>query len=425
MKIQRQRILLIVVAFALVITPAFMPVSAGIAPAREAASQEIPPAVQQLINQAFQAVSQTIINNAEKINQWKNEALAAAQKTVRDFTGCPSNAAQTLYNNLKNKRSSLQQIIAAANLADQQAQAARQTCRNTVPNTAAFRTACDLAYNNLPFAGIKAAAQVALNAVNAAINVLKNLKCISGCNKTASLVFPTVSIQAGEPQTVDITICTQWQPGQFTFNSDAGNGELSASVLAKLPKCKATTTFRLAGCEWRLDVLLDNLKRIRVIPPEVELRQVNLDIPTTRVRYISGINQTCSQPLRVCKQFTASGTVTFELGSNPIASLQSALQSVTGNCTQEITVGCLNPPFGLTPVYSTIQIPDPTKARITWEGARIKPGSITVDLTKFRSACTPKPLKIPGPPQINIGKQVVNFPFLCLQPQFRNLVANQ
>lgn len=425
MKIQRQRILLIVVAFSLILTPAFMPVSAGITPARETTAQGIPPAVQQLINQAFQAVSQVVIQNAEKINQWKNEALAAAQKTVKDFTGCPSNAAQTLYNDLKNKRASLQQIISAANAADQQAQAARQTCRNSVPNNATFKTACDLAYNNLPFAGIKASAQAALSAVNTAIYVLKNLKCISGCNKTATLVFPTVSIQSGEPQTVDIKVCTQWEPGEFIFNSDAGNGELSAFVLAKLPKCKATSTFQLAGCEWKLDVLLDNLKRIRVIPPDVELSQVKLDVPTSRVRYISGFNQTCSQPFKICKQFTSSGTVTFDLGGNPIASLQSALQNVTGTCTQEVTVGCLNPPFGITPTYSTIQVPDPTKAKITWEGGRLRPGSITVDLTKFRNACTPKPLKIPGIPKIDIGKQVVNFPFLCLQPQFSNLVANQ
>jgi hypothetical protein len=425
MKRQRQCLLLIVIATSLVLTPAFMPVSAGSPPEREATSQGIPPAVQQLINQAFQSVSQVVIQNAEKINQWKSEALAAAQKTAKDFTGCPSNAAQNLYNNLKNNRASLQQIIAAATVADQQAQAARQTCKNTVPNTATFKTACDVAYNNLPFVGIKVSAQAALNAVNAALNLLKNLKCISGCSKTATLVFPTVSIQPGEPQTVDIRVCSEWEPGQFTFNADSGNGELSASALAKLPKCNATKTFRLAGCEWKLDVLLDNLKRIRLIPPEVQLPQVKLEVPTSSVRYISGFNQSCSQPFKICKQFTSSGTVTFDLGANPIASLQSALQSITGTCTQEITVGCLNPVFGLTPVYSTIQVPDPTKAKITWTDGRLNPGSIMVDITQFRTACTPRPLRIPGPPKIIIGKQVVNFPFLCLQPQFSNLVANQ
>ncbi len=390
-------------------------------------AQSIPPAVQQLINQAFQTISAVIINNANKVNQWKNEAIEAGKKTASDFTSCPSPAAQNLYNDLKNKRTSLNQVIADATAADIQAQTARANCRNTVPNTAAFKAACDAAYNNLPFAGIKTSAQAALASVNAAIETLKNLKCISGCGKTASLVFPTVSVTQGTPKGANVTVCDQWEPGQFSFNADAGNGELSAAVNAKLPKCKSTETYPLAACEWNLQTILSNLKLLKMVPPEVTLPRATLDIPKQSVRILSGLNQgTCNQPFKVCKQISGSADITLTLGADPIASLNSALQSVSASCTQQVTVGCLNPPFGLTPSYTTVQIPDVTKAKLTWTGEPgVKGGSITFDLSKFDVACTPKPLMFPGMPKVNVGKQTINFPFLCTQPQYSNVVANQ
>ncbi len=424
MKNHKRRIVLMVIMLSLVFTSSL---TLRHPAASTANAQDIPPQVQQLINQAFQTVKNTVIKNAEKVQQWKNDAVAAAQKTAEDFTGCPSPAAQSLYNDLKNKRTHLNQVVIDATAADAQASQARQTCKNTVPNTAAFKAACDLAYNNLPFSTIKASAQTALTSVNLAIAALKNLKCVSGCSKTASMVFPTVSITPGSAQTADITVCTQWDPGQFNFNANSGNGELSASVLAKLPKCKQTQTYKLAGCEWKLDVILANLKLLKIVPPEVTLPQLSLDIPNQSVKIINGFNQgTCSQPFKVCTGISGSASFDFQLGANPVTSLQNAMQSVASSCTQQTTVGCLNPPFGIAPTYATVQIPDPSKAQIKWTGAlKVKPGSITFDLTKLGNACTPRPLKIPGLPVVKTGKQVVNFPFLCLQPQLSNLVANQ
>jgi len=395
--------------------------------ANAANPQDIPPQVQQLINQAFQLVKNTVIKNAEKVQQWKNDAMAAAQKTAEDFTGCPSPAAQSLYNDLKTKRTHLNQVIMDATAADAQATQARQTCRNTVPNTPAFKAACDAAYNNLPFSTIKGTAQAALATVNTAITALKNLKCVSGCSQTASMVFPAVNVTPGPTQSADITVCTQWEPGQFNFNANSGNGELSASVLAKLPKCKQTQTYRLAGCEWKLDVILNSLKSLKIIPPEVTLPQFSLNVPAKSVQIINGFNQSsCSQPFKVCTGISGSAKFEFQLGSNPLTSLQNAMQSVASSCTQQTTVGCLNPPFGISPTFATVQIPDPTRAQIRWTAsARLKPGSISFDLTKLGNACNPRPLKIPGLPVVKIGKQVVNFPFLCLQPQLSNLVANQ
>ena len=115
-----------------------------------------------------------------------------------DFTSCPSPAAQTLYNDLETKRNQLQQTIAAATQADIQARGALATCLATVPSIPIdFRPQCRLAYNNLPFASTIVSARAALAAVNTALTALRNLKCISGCNKTGKLVYPTVRFQAG------------------------------------------------------------------------------------------------------------------------------------------------------------------------------------------------------------------------------------
>ncbi len=417
-------------ALTLVAILACAPVFTNPLSANAANSQGIPPAVQQMINQAFQTVSGIVIKNAEKINQWKNDAIAAGKKTVEDFTGCPSNAAQTLYNDLKNKRAWLNQVIADATAADQQAQQARATCKNTVPNNTAFKAACDAAYNNLPFVGIKTSAQSALAAVNAAITTLKGLKCVSGCDKTVSLVFPIISAQPGLTQPgPDITVCTEWEPGQFSFNSNTGNGELSASVNAKLPKCKKTQTFPISTCEWNLNGILTNLKLLKIVPPEINLGEVSLDIPKTTVQVLNGFNQAnCSQPLQVCKTINTQANITFDLGTDPITNLKNAMQGIASSCTQQVTVGCLNPPFGITPTYASVLISDPTKAKITWTGKPgVKAGYVTVDVSKVQwsAFCTPKPVKIPGPPSIKVGKQVINFPFLCGQLKYANLVANQ
>ena len=389
--------------------------------------QDIPPPIQQFINQAFQAVNNTVIQYASQVNQWKNSALAAAQKTADDFTGCPSTAAQNLYNDLIDKRTKLNAVIGQATAAEAQAVAARTNCYNLVGNNTVFRAGCTAGYNSLPFAGIKASAQAALAAVNSAIAVLKSLKCVSGCNQTAKLVFPTISVRAGEPQSgPSVTVCTQWTPGQFSYNIDPGNGDLSASVYAKLPKCTATKTFSAVGCDWDINLLLPVLKRLNLIPPTVQVTDLTINVPNQSVQVVTGFNQSCSQPLEVCTQVNASADISFGLGTDPITSIKNAMQSVSQQCARKTTVGCLNPPFGIAPVVSTIQIPNPTRASISWR-ARITPGRVTVDLTRgdFSVACKPKRLSIPGLPKITTGKQVLNFPFLCVQPRFKNLVANQ
>ncbi len=391
------------------------------------AQQGIPPNIQQLINQAFRALNQTVIQYANQVNTWKTDALAAAQKTAKDFTGCPSTAAQNLYNDLIDKRTKLTGVIAQAAAAETQAVTARANCFTLVGNDPVLVQGCVAAYSSLPFTGIKTSATSALGAVNTALGVLSSLKCVSGCNQTAKLVFPTLGVQPGDPQPGPaITVCTQWTPGQFSYNIDPGNGDLSASVYAKLPKCAATRTLSAVGCRWDINILLPVLKRLNLVPPSVEVTDVTLDVPTQSVRVLTGFTNSCSQPLEVCTQVNASASISFGLGTDPITSLKDAMQSVSQQCSQKTTVGCTNPPFGIAPQFSNVQIPNPLRATISWN-TRINPGRITVDLTRgeFRAACHPTPLSIPGPPKITTGKQTINFPFLCLQPQLRNLVANQ
>lgn len=149
----------------------------------------------------------------------------------------------------------------------------------------------------------------------------------------------------------------------------------------------------------------------------------------TTVQVLNGFNQAnCSQPLQVCKTINTQANITFDLGTDPITNLKNAMQGIASSCTQQVTVGCLNPPFGITPTYASVLISDPTKAKITWTGKPgVKAGYVTVDLSKVQwsAFCTPKPVKIPGPPSIKVGKQVINFPFLCGQLKYANLVANQ
>lgn len=387
-------------------------------------AQSVPPAVQQIINGLFQVFNNVVIPFADKVNQWKNDAQAAAQKTVADFTGCPSPAAQNLYNDLRTKRTNLDQTIAMATQQDQAAQQARTNCRNQVPTN--YRPACDAAYNGLPFAGIRVSAQAARNSVNAAMTALRNLRCISGCNQTASLLFPTVTVQ---PTTLNVRtpsaqVCTQWRPGTLGFDTNTSGTTLSATVTAQLPACTRTET--VSACNWDLRVLLPVLQRVRLVPPEVTPANIQITVPNRTIRVVSGLTQSCSQPYRVCKTISTNANFQVDLTNNPLTNLQNVMNGISSQCTEWLTVGCSNPPFGLTATYQNVQVPDLTRAQISWSGGRLQPGSVTVDLTQaqFSVACRAESLNLPGVPQLNIGTQRVNFPFLCLQPQMRTLVAN-
>lgn len=422
--------------------------------AETSAPQDIPQPIKDLINQAFRAVSNVTIPLANQVSQWLTQARNAAQKTASDFTSCPSPAAQTLYNDLETKRAQLQQIINAATQADAQAKAALASCRATVPSIPIdFRPQCNLAYNNLPFAATKVSAQAALAAVNTALTSLRNLKCISGCNKTGKLVYPTVRFEPGgkinltqTAQTyidlsqttstlsllpvprqtngrLDMKICTGWDLGSFGVNLDAvGSLDVNKMVGFEAPHCSRTE--RVSVCtNWNMSLLLPKLKELRFVPPGVQLPDVQVSVPLRTLRVPSGVAPaSCSTPVEICTG--ASGTLNFNitLGTNPL----DLIANLT-SCTQKTSIGCQNPPFGVTPVYSNVPMPDLKRATITWRATRItSAGEVTVDLTRteFNLACANRDLEVPLPPQVTVGTQVVNLPFVCVEPRLVNLVAN-
>lgn len=421
--------------------------------AEASAPQDIPQPIKDLINQAFRAVTNITIPFANQVNQWLAQATAAAQKTASDFTSCPSPAAQTLYNDLETKGNQLRQIIDAATQADAQARTALATCRATVPSIPIdFRPQCNLAYNGLPFAATRVSAQAALAAVNTALTSLRNLRCISGCNKSGKLVFPTVKFEPGGTinltqtaqayidlsqtttppnlfpvprQTngrVDMRICTGWDLGSFGVNLDAvGSLDPSKIVGFEAPHCSRTE--RVSVCtNWDMSVLLPKLKELRIVPPGVQLPDVTVSIPQRTLRVPSGVApSSCSSPAEICTG--ASGTLNFNVSlTNPLdffADLTS--------CTQTTTIGCKSPPFGVTPTYSSFNVPDLTRATIRWRAARItSAGEATFDLTRteFNLACANRDLSVPLPPRVSVGAQLVNLPYICVEPRLVNLVAN-
>jgi hypothetical protein len=96
-------------------------------------------------------------------------------------------------------------------------------------------------------------------------------------------------------------------------------------------------------------------------------------------------------------------------------------------CASYQTLGCQTPPFGLAPQYTTVEIPDVTRATVRWTGR--KPGSVELDLSRrdFRNLCLGRgrtSLSIPKPPKVVVKNTQVNLPFLCVQPNWVNVVAN-
>jgi len=399
-----------------------------------------PPSPQQLLNQFFGAVKDRIIAGADRINQWKTDAENALRKRANDFAGCPSNDAQRLYDDLKSKRQQAAAVKAAAEEADRQARENRENCKRTT----GLNAQCDAAYNQLPFQGTIAAANATIASLDAALTALKNLKCVSGCNRAAKILYPyfevgttniyqpivgsvistngsiiantSVSIVGRAPE---IKVCTAWDPGQFNAQFDAGNGEFNASVNAKLPKCAQVETYKVCT-DWDLTIILPELIRLKLVPPDVKVSDLIISVPNKDVRVITGVERaTCSQPVTVCKR--ASGTINVDTGANPFSN------QPTGGCLETVQIGCASPAFGMVPVYSTVSIPDITRVKISWKGIRIKGGSITVDMTRPEFKATCKGSNIPAPPfpKVTVRTGSVNVNWACLEPRWTNLVANQ
>jgi hypothetical protein len=162
------------------------------------------------------------------------------------------------------------------------------------------------------------------------------------------------------------------------------------------------------------------LQKLGLVPPEVTLPDVSINVPTKDVKVVSGLTEdTCAQPITICKRI--NGTINFDSGADPLSSLPRT------NCLETVEVGCANPPFKLKPTFTSIQVPDIAKTTISWKGLKIKPGSIVVDMSRpeFRATCksTTAP-SVPGPPGPSFQTGGIDLPFACLQPRIEKVVAN-
>lgn len=399
------------------------------------------------INAIFSNFKNMVIAGANQIAQWKTEAEAAARKTVNDFTDCPSPAAQNLYNDLKNKLNQAREVKRQAEEADRQAAAARDKCKRDFPM---FTAQCDAAYNGLSFKATAGAAAGTIGSLEAALNALKALKCPAGCNRTAKVVYPYLQMGQGniasttagfisnvtgignigskavntaERLVESISYCSLWEPGQLQANWDAGNGEMSAGVRAKLPKCKEEK--RLSCCsEWDLAVVLPKLQKLNLIPPDVKITDIKISIPNKNVTVISGVRTaSCSQTIRVPKRLQQTGEfITITPGSSPL-NISLAGYSVA----EWADIGCASPAFGLEPISSTASVPDITRVKFEWRGINVQTGSVEVDMTRadFRGTCKKGCSDNFEVPEPTVKTGSVDLPWACLEPRLVNVVANQ
>jgi hypothetical protein len=415
------------------------------------------------INSFFRDLKNKVIDGANQLAQWKADAEAAGRKTASDFTDCPSQTAQNLYNDLKNKLSKAREVKRQAEESDQEGQAQRDKCKNLFP---AFKPQCDGGYNSLQFKTTAAAAAGTIASLEAAINALKNLKCQSDCNRQGKIHFPkledetnsnsattaggyTVSLNnkgeyydvaIEEPKSEgaasggsgsftignsqrrgsgasEISYCAAWDPGQFQAIWDTGSGSFTDRLMEKLPKCRE---IKKTSCctSWDLTLVLPKLQKANLIPPDVKVTDLRVEIPKKTINAITDLKrQSCSQPVKICRR--ANAAVTLDATSNP-------LTAATNSCQEWAEIGCASPAFGLLPVSGTAQVPDNTRVKISWKGVNVKPGSVEVDMTKpeFVSTCY-EGCKVSKNLAHKTQTVSETLTWVCLDPRFANVVANQ
>jgi hypothetical protein len=277
---------------------------------------------------------------------------------------------------------------------------------------------------------------------------LKALKCPAGCDRTARLVVPDVtldpnaslasgSLMIPAPPTKGVSIplpkyiagaaaapcdvCTQWDPGSFHASVDAGNGELGASARARLPKCVRweKLSVRYPVCTVDRSRLLPRLRELAIVPPTVDDAHVNITIPARSVHMLTGLSTaSCNRQTSICVR---PGQTTVVL--DPNADPTSVITAQT-SCSEWAQVACEDPPFGIRATYTDVTIPDPAHTMITLD-MPIHPPVITVDITKpeFQVTCDWRTLTCPPRlPGIKVTTRTIDTGF-CISPRWTALVA--
>ena len=412
-------------------------------------------AAKKAVDDFFSEVRNRTIAGANQLDQWRRDAAAAAQKKATDFASCPSPDAQRLYDELKGKRDQAQATRNQAAQALADADAALANCLRTWPDgpNGVPPSPCRASYGGLPFRGIRDTAQSAVNELNAEMNVLKALKCITGCNRNAGVDYPSCTLAGapgGGPVHVNVSgataaaarpamvgssalasgsgfdVCVEWDPGSFKPVWNPGPDGVQAGVDLKYPKCKRTVHVPGTICtSWDINLIFPKLKELKLVPPDVQPGDLKIELATQTISYVT-VEQapSCGQEAVLCTGVTTGFVVM------PPAILPADLARSLGPlCRDRTFMGCLQPAFGLNVVTKTASVPDPSQGTVSWKGPKLKsPGSVKIDFTRpeFSIACRQQG---PGPntggaPSVNCSTKHVDLPFLCLDPRWGSVVGN-
>ncbi|MDL2718730.1 MAG: hypothetical protein PT977_13340 [Acidobacteriota bacterium] len=410
--------------------------------------------VKKAVDDFFSDVKNRTIAGAGQIGQWSRDAAAAGQKMATDFASCPSPDAQRLYDDLKAKRNEAQTTRNQAAQAVADADAALAKCLRTWPDgpNGVPASPCRATYGGLPFKGIRDSAQAAVDAFNASMNALKALKCITGCNRTAGVDYPSCALAGapgGGPVHVNVggmtaagahpapignsalalgngfDVCVEWDPGAFRPVWNPGPDGVQAGVDVKFPKCKRTVHVPGTICtSWDITLILPKLKELKLVPIEVQAGDLKIELATQTFSYVT-VEQaaSCSQEAVLC-----TGISTGIIAMPPAILPVDLARSLGPLCRDRTFMGCLQPAFGLVVVNKTASVPDPSQGTVSWKGPKIKAGSLRIDLTRpeFAIACRQKG---PGPntggaPSVTCATKHLDLPFLCLDPRWGSVVGN-
>lgn len=375
--------------------------------------------VEQLVEAAYQMIVNQTVAHLDQLSSWASNAQQWAARTASDWGSCPSNGAQSSYNQLKTWHGNVTTSLQQANQIRTQAETARANCNSTTNNHAL----CNSTYNTLPVHGWITTLTATRNSLDQAMNAMKALQCPTGCGQTAKLPVPTATVNfRGQyslvnPGMLNLDVCTNLDLGSIGFNPAAlSTGNLAQVIQSQPPRCTATTKLQVCT-DWDLSGLLTLLQRMRLVPPGVG--EIQLQVPDRSITVPTGAGPgTCNDPLRVC---VPSGNITVSVNEG------QDLFSPNAQCSNYVTVGCRNPAFGLSVTTQNLTVPDLSRAVVRWTGGT--PGKIEVDLTQrdFANLCrggARSLLSIPQPPAINVGSSTVDLPFLCTQLNWGPVVAN-
>lgn len=308
----------------------------------------------------FGSLRKRVIADANALDGWRRDAESALGKAAGDFAGCPSRDAQSLYDSLGQARQKAAAARTAAETADRDGTQARQRCIDT-PGMLA--PTCVAAYNNLPFAAQRASAQAAAEALDAARQALKALRCPAGCDKPLTLRVTDAKTRQGDPVSPEQTVCTAWDPGRLLLRAGIEGDELGAEFKARLPRCSAHQTVVPRYCKsWDAGKLLPALKSLKLVPPEFDAGRLSITVPTVAVPVLTGLSNQCRRTASVCTQVKGQATIVVDA-----ADVFGTLAQITGvRCGKRVAVGCSDPPLGLQPTMGKVAVPVAANAKLTW-----------------------------------------------------------